>query len=211
MPWRETPATAVLAVTTIVVSALLTLAGVENHAAVVAGFIPALASGAVLPPGIGPAVPWWLTPLSATLVHGGLFHLGFNMVMLVYCGRQVERALGSVGVVILYLIGAYAAAAGQWLPDPHATAPMIGASGAISALIAAYALFYGQRRPSALGPIPAGVVHVAWLAAAWIGINLLMGVAGLGGMTIAVGAHIGGFLAGLALARPLLLLRYRTA
>lgn len=211
MPWRETPATAVLALTTIVISVLLTLAGAEAYASVVAGFIPALASGAALPPEIGLAVPWWLTPFSATLVHGGLFHLGFNMVMLIYCGRQVERALGSACFAILYLVGGYAAAAGQWLPDPHATAPMIGASGAISAIIAAYALLYGQRRARAIGPVPAGIVHVAWLAAAWIGINLLMGVAGLGGVTIAVGAHIGGFLAGLALTRPMLLLRYRGA
>ncbi|RZM08071.1 MAG: rhomboid family intramembrane serine protease, partial [Sphingomonas sp.] len=49
------------------------------------------------------------------------------------------------------------------------------------------------------------------LAAAWIGIQLLMGIAGLGGLTIAIGAHIGGFLAGLVLARPLLAWRYRGA
>ena len=55
-------------------------------------------------------------------------------------------------------------------------------------------------------------MHVVWLAAAWIGIQLMIGVAGLGGATrIAIGAHIGGFLAGLALARPLLLWRYRGA
>ena len=56
---------------------------------------------------------------------------------------------------------------------------MIGASGAISAVVGAYALLYGERRAQAIGPVPAGVVHVAWLAAAWIGIQLLIGLAGL--------------------------------
>ena len=54
------------------------------------------------------------------------------------------------------------------------------------------------------------LINIAWLAAAWIGIQLLFGYAGAtGGMSIAIAAHIGGFLAGLALARPLLMSRYR--
>ena len=89
---------------------------------------------------------------------------------------------------------------------------MIGASGALSAVVGAYALLFGQSRARAIGQFSAGVVHVVWLAAAWIGIQLMIGVAGLGGFgTIAIGAHIGGFLAGLAMARPLLLWRYRHA
>ena len=54
------------------------------------------------------------------------------------------------------------------------------------------------------GPVPGRVVQLLWLAAAWIGIQLLVGAIGLGGAEIAVGAHIGGFIAGLALTRPLL-------
>lgn len=156
-------------------------------------------------------VPAWLTPLSATLIHGGLAHLALNLVMFVYCGQLAERTLGATGIVSLYVVGAYAAALGHWAFEPGSAVPMIGASGAISAVVAAYALLYGERRARGIGPIPAGVVHVAWLAAAWVGIQLLVGVAGVGGVTIAVGAHIGGFIAGLALARPLLLWRYRAA
>ena len=55
-----------------------------------------------------------LTPLTATLVHGGLLHLGFNMLMLVWCGTQVERVLGRTGLIVLYVVGAYAAALAQW-------------------------------------------------------------------------------------------------
>ncbi|RZL71691.1 MAG: rhomboid family intramembrane serine protease [Sphingomonas sp.] len=161
-------------------------------------------------------VPAWATPLTATLIHGGWAHIALNLVMLVYCGQFVEKALGTVGLVVLYVLGAYAAAAGHWAFGPDSTAPMIGASGAISAVVGAYALLYGERRAQAIGPVPAGVVHVVWLAAAWIGIQLLMGLAGFGASVgasgpIAIGAHIGGFLAGLVLARPLLLWHYRTA
>ena len=212
MKWRDTPATSIIAALTILVSVLISLSGAESYFALIAGFIPALASGAVLPAGIGAAVPWWLTPLSATLIHAGFIHLTLNLVMMVYCGQQAERGLGWVGVVILYVVGAYAAAAGQWAQDPASPVPMIGASGAISAVLAAYALMFGKSRAKPLGPISASVVHVVWLAAAWTGIQLLIGVAGLGGESrIAIGAHIGGFLAGLILARPLLLWRYRDA
>ena len=105
----------------IVVSGLISLAGLEQDASIVGGFIPVLASGATLPPDIGFVLPYWLTPLSATLIHAGFIHLALNLVMLVYCGQQTERAVGTRGIVILYLIGAYAAALGQWAQDPGST------------------------------------------------------------------------------------------
>ena len=208
MNWREAPATAALAVATLLVSAFLILGGSLDAASLQAGFIPVRLQ--VDNPAF--VVPWLLTPLSATLVHGGWTHLGFNLIMLGFCGYETERTLGSRGLIVLYLIGAYVAAAGQWVAGPTSPVPMIGASGAISAVIAAYSLFYGKMRAKPLGPIPASVIHVLWLAAAWIGIQLLTGLAGLNGeVRIAIGAHIGGFIAGLLLARPLLRWRYRKA
>lgn len=191
-------------------SVVALLSGLMPQLAVGAGFIPVRVDHAMLPAGLPLVLPWWLTPLSATLLHAGAAHLVLNLVILVFCGLSVERTLGSTQTALLYAIGAYAAAAGQWALSPHSMAPMIGASGAISAFVAVYALFNGQRRASAVGPFSAGVVHVAWLALGWIGIQLLIGVAGLG-MPIAIGAHIGGFIAGLILARPLLLWHYRHA
>ncbi len=191
---------------------LITLLGIEGYAAIGAGFIPAsLSVDLAAPQGIIP-LPFWLTPLTATLVHGGFLHLALNMVMLVYCGRLLERALGAAGTVLLYVVGAYAGAAGHWAFGPMSAAPMIGASGAISAILAAYAMLFAERPVPAIGPIPSRVVRVVWLAAAWIVIQLLIGFASGGGLQpVAVGAHIGGFIAGLALARPLLLWRYRSA
>ena len=86
------------------------------------------------------------------------------------------------------------------------------ASGAISALVGAYAMLYGQRRPSRYSPAVARWLHIAWLAAAWIAVQLMLGlVSRTEGMAIAAAAHIGGFIAGLILARPMLAWRYRKA
>ncbi len=165
-----------------------------------------------------PWLPLWLTPLSATLVHAGWMHLVFNLLMLVFCGRYVEQLLGQGRTALIYVVGAYAAAVGQWawtalLPvEGQGLVPMIGASGAISALLGTYAMIYSQRGVRRFGPIPAYVVRILWLAAAWTALQLMIAIAGgfdafFGG--IAVGAHIGGFLAGLLLARPLLAQRFK--
>lgn len=216
MTFFETRATAIITIVTVVISGLLLVTGALPYWVVNAGFIPLRLTELGMAGGHDFAIPAWATPLTAALLHGGWAHLALNLVMLVYCGQFVERAIGTAQIVVLYIVGAYFAAAGQWVLDPRSIAPMVGASGAISAVVGAYALLYGERRARAIGPVPAGLVHVLWLAAAWIGIQLMMGVAGFGASvgangSIAVGAHIGGFLAGLVLARPLLLWRYRTA
>jgi membrane associated rhomboid family serine protease len=209
--WRDWPVTAAIALVTVVVSGLALTTGWFGDAVLGAGFIPLRFDGAPLPPEIRIVVPPLATPFTAALLHGGWTHLFLNMFMLLFCGSQVEKPLGSNGTLALYLVGAVGAAIGQYVQGPHEIEPMIGASGAISALLAAYALLYGKSRARAIGPVSANLVNAVWLALAWIGINLLMGFAGLAGMTIAVGAHIGGFLVGLALARPIFLWRYRRA
>lgn len=187
---------------------LFGMAGQGESAAMLGGFIPARIGGPPLPD----ALPVWITPLSATLLHGGVIHLVFNLLMLGYCGKETETALGPVPIVLLFLVGAYAATALQYLADPGSTVPMIGASGAISAIVGAYAILYGRPRETKLSPEMARWLHIAWLAAAWTGLQLLVGFASrLDGMAIAAAAHIGGFLAGLLMARPLLRWRYRSA
>ena len=200
--------TMTIAAVTVVSFVLLTAIGKLQTAAAVGGFIPARLSGLTV---IG-ALPIWLTPLSATLLHGGAMHIGFNLLMLLYCGREDEVAIGPAGIVVLYVVGAYAAAAAQYVVGPHSLVPMVGASGAISALVGAYAMLYGQRRPSKYSPEVARWLHIVWLAAAWLVVQLLLGlVSRTEGMAIATAAHVGGFIAGLILARPLLLWRYRKA
>ncbi|MBV9840684.1 MAG: rhomboid family intramembrane serine protease [Sphingomonadaceae bacterium] len=208
---RQPPARATigLVVATSLAWAVVASSGLTDRAAVLGGFIPARFGPA---PVLAGAVPAVLTPLTATLLHAGVLHLVFNMLMLGFCGRFVEAALGPGGTLIIYGIGAYAAAAGQYVADPTSFSPMIGASGAASAVLGAYALLYGRQVTTAKGPLSAQIVSVLWLAAAWIGLQVLVSYAASGeNMAIATAAHVGGFLCGLVLARPLLLWRYRHA
>ena len=115
------------------------------------GFIPDRFSGGVLP---FPAVPAVLTPLSATLVHSSFLHLALNLLILAWCGSWVERVLGAGPLVLLYVVSAFVAAFAQWLVGPHDNVPMIGASGAISGVIGAFALSFGRVKTG--GEVGAG-------------------------------------------------------
>jgi len=185
------------------------LSGYADQAALRLGFIPARLSGVAVP---WAAAPAFITPLTSTLVHSGLMHLAFNMLVFVWCGMAVERVLGWTGLVVLYVVGAYAAAAAQWAVDPASTMPMIGASGAISAVIGAYSLSFGRAKAVTKSPTLNRWINAAWLMVAWIVLQVMMGwLAGGQGYLLATPAHIGGFLVGLLLQRPLLLWRYRSA
>jgi membrane associated rhomboid family serine protease len=125
---------------------------------------------------------------------------------------QVERILGASGLVVLYVIGAYAAAAAQWAVDPMATVPVVGASGAISAVMGAYALSFGRARPITNNLRLNRWINVAWLMVAWVLLQMATTwLAGTRGVLVATAAHVGGFAAGLLLQRPLLLWKYRNA
>jgi membrane associated rhomboid family serine protease len=202
-------ATIAIAILTAVAWFLTAVLGADSRAAVIMGVIPARLSGLIE---ITPAVPAWLTPLSSTLVYGGALHLALNMLMLVWCGTKVERILGSAGVLMLYLVGAYTAAIAQWISSPVSPTPMIGASGAISAVIGAFALSFGQQRRIVRSASLNRTLNALWLLAAWIVLQIMTGLlAGVQGFLLATPAHIGGFIAGLLLQRPLLLWRYRKA
>lgn len=202
-------ATNVISAITALAWVVAVLSGHEDQIAAAMGFIPGRLSGIVVP---WPAVPAILTPLTATLVHSGLVHLGFNLLVFLWCGAAVEQALGKTSLIILYLVGAYAAALAQWAVDPMGIVPMVGASGAISAVIGAFALSFGRARRISSSPIVNRWVNVAWLLAAWIVLQMMMGwLAGGHGYLLATPAHVGGFAAGLLLQRPLLLWKYRNA
>ena len=205
------PRTATVAITAITALAWLAavLSGNADRAAIVMGFIPARFSGLV---NVSPAIPAFLTPLSATLVHSGLYHVGFNLLMFLWCGAQVERVLGKTGLISLYIVGAYASALAQWSVNPASVTPMIGASGAISAVVGAFALSFGRAKAFSNNLRVNRWINVIWLMIAWIVLQVMMGwLAGGQGYLLATPAHIGGFAAGLLLQRPLLLFHYRKA
>ena len=177
----------------------------EGQAAVYAlGAIPAvLLEGASLPPEIV-LVPPVATVFTSMFLHGGWMHLIGNMLYLWIFGDNVEDSMGHGRFAAFYLLCGVAAVAAQSLPDTASVVPMIGASGAISGVLGAYLLLYPHARVLVLIPLgffsriiylPAGIVLVLWFA-----LQLLSSLAAPpGGGGIAFGAHIGGFVAGLAL------------
>ena len=202
-------ATNVIAAVTALAWVIAVVTGNSEQAALAMGFIPARLSGLAVP---WIAVPTLLTPLTATLVHSGVIHIGFNLLIFRCYGSQAERVLGNTSLVILYVIGAYAAALAQWAVDPMGSVPMVGASGAISAVIGAYALSFGRAKRVSSSPAINRWVNVVWLLAAWVVLQAMTGWLANGqGYLLATPAHVGGFVAGLLLQRPLLLWRYRKA
>ena len=207
--WQHARVTLWVAGVTAVAWLLVSTIGQSQAATLWGGFIPLRANGLQGDSGLAPAI---LTPLTATLIHSGFVHLAFNLLILLFCGRSVETLLGGRGFLILYVVGAYAAAAAQYFAGPQDTTPMVGASGAISAVLGAYAMMFGRNRVKVAHPTLALWLNALWLAAAWVGLQLLLGLTfETGGARVAIAAHIGGFFAGLLLAKPLLLLRYRNA
>ena len=205
--WKTARATLAIAAVTAAAWLLTTAFGFQEQAVLWGGFIPLRVTHALAESG---PVPVLLTPLTATLVHADFLHLAFNLLFLMFCGRSVEGIIGARGDIVLYLVGAFAAAAAFWASaGPQSL--MFGASGAVSAVIGAYPMFFGRHRIRIANNLVALIVNALWLAAAWIGLQLLIGLASPDGASIATAAHIGGFLAGLLLARPLLMLRWRKA
>ena len=212
MQSANAPVTTGFALTCVILFVLLAVTGLSEQVFVAAGFIPArLGSELIAPP--GSLVPALLTPLTASLLHVDVLHLVINCVILLFIGRQIEPALGRMPMIVLFVIGAYAAAAASWLADPDSQTIHIGASGVTSALLAVFALIFNRQQVRPIGPIPGPWVRALWLAAAWIGLQLLIGFAGQVApdtryIGVGIWAHIGGFLAGLLLARPLLRWRF---
>jgi membrane associated rhomboid family serine protease len=153
-----------------------------------------------------PQLPTIVTVLTSMFTHGGLLHLGGNMLFLWIFGNNVEDAMGRFKFIIFYLLGGIAALALQIAIDPSSTAPTLGASGAIAAVLGGYILLYPRARVLTvvfiilfftLIEVPAIVVLGFWFVQ-----QILFGALGLSdpagsGGGVAYFAHIGGFVFGL--------------
>jgi membrane associated rhomboid family serine protease len=155
----------------------------------------------------GDQPPTWVTAFSSMFMHGGLLHIGGNMLFLWIFGNNVEDSMGRIRFIAFYLIGGLAAIALQTAVDPDAAVPSIGASGAVAAVLGGYLLLYPHAKVLTLVflfvffafiQIPALLFLVIWFAQqALFGLGDLTNPTG-GGGGVAYFAHIGGFLFGLA-------------
>ncbi len=185
-------------------------------AACLLGFLVQLAPGSTLEqqlalwPGQWRANPGspaqWPHLLGYMFLHGGWLHLGGNLLVLFVFGDNVEDALGHGRFLLLYLLAGLAGGALHALLGTDPEVPLVGASGAIAGLMAAYLLLYPRAKLFllAFARVPV-LVPASWFVAAWFGMNLLQALhsAPGGEQDVAWWAHIGGFVTGLALVGPL--------
>jgi membrane associated rhomboid family serine protease len=149
-----------------------------------------------------------LTAVTSMFLHGDWLHVLGNLWFLWVFGDNVEDRLGRVWFVIFYFACGLAAVATQTFVDPASSVPMVGASGAIAGVLAAYVVLYPTARVLTFLPIFFLAEVPAFLFVfVWFGIQLLNGYFALGSVGENLGgtaffAHIGGFVAGLVLVLP---------
>lgn len=177
------------------------------------GLVPAqfFDYGGNLRPGVTASDLWPF--LTATFMHGGWLHIIFNLWTLLIFGSTLEGRMGSTQFLIFYLCCAVLSTYAHGYFNPTSNVPVIGASGAIAGVLGAYAARFPTARITLLVPIVIipliFTIPALVYAAVWFGIQVLQGAwevmqPSMGG-GIAWWAHIGGFIAGLALL-PLFLL-----
>ena len=169
------------------------------------GVVPAVLFGNdSLPPGIA-RIPAELSIFTSMFMHGGWMHIIGNMLYLWIFGNNIEDTLGHVRFVLFYLLCGVAAALAQSLINTHSEVPMIGASGAIAGVLGAYMVLFPRAHVLVLVPfgfftqllrLPALLVLGFWFV-----LQLFEGglIAANGEGGVAHWAHIGGFVAGIAL------------
>ena len=170
------------------------------------GYVPAAFSGRLAE---GPDITGarWISVLVSMFLHGSVSHVAGNLLFLWIFGNNIEDVLGSVRFLLLYLLAGFGGHFAHFLSDPGSLVPTIGASGAISGILAAYLLRYPNARVHSLLflvfyvrliRIPAIVVIGLWfLQQLWQGASSLGSGASSGG--VAWFEHIGGFATGLLL------------
>jgi membrane associated rhomboid family serine protease len=201
----KTPAMVRAAIVLCLIAYALTFYGPVDEDYVVAGLglIPAVLFGtASLPEGL-PWVPEWATPLTSIFLHGSLVHLLGNMLFLWVFGDNVEDAMGHARFLAFFLLCGAAAGLTHALVTPDETRPLIGASGSVSGVVAAYLVLYPRVRLWGLflTGIPLRVPAYGAIGF-WFLLQLLSAFFS-GEAAVGWFAHLGGFVAGAALVFPL--------
>jgi membrane associated rhomboid family serine protease len=167
------------------------------------GAIPAVVFGAgSLPEEASAAIPVGLTLVTSMFLHGGWMHLLGNMLYLWIFGNNIEDVMGHAKYVVFYVLCGVLAVLSHAVTDPGSQIPMVGASGAISAVLGAYLLLFPRAHVLVLLPgvgmtrVAAGIVLGMWFVTQLVSGGMSVGATGGG---VAFFAHIGGFVAGMAL------------
>jgi membrane associated rhomboid family serine protease len=156
----------------------------------------------------GTPSPFWITLFSSMFLHAGWAHILGNMLFLYVFGIHVERSMGGFRYLVFYLVCGLGANAFEIASSLGSNLPGLGASGAISGVLAAYLLLYpGSHVRTLIGfgfffwpaRFPAWVFIGVWFL-----IQLIYGLASISAVNaggVAYSAHVGGFITGLLLVR----------
>ena len=159
--------------------------------------------------GLVPAAFSWVAVLTSMFLHGGLLHVGGNMLFLWIFGDNVEDRMGHGRFVVFYLLCGAAAALAQTAMSPDSVVPMVGASGAVAGVMGAYFVLYPHSRIVTLIPLFV-FFHVMEVPAIvflglWFVLQFVSGVGSIAAATggepaggIAFWAHVAGFVAGVS-------------
>jgi membrane associated rhomboid family serine protease len=152
-------------------------------------------------------LPFWSTLLTSMFLHGGWMHLGGNMLYLWIFGDNLEKVMGNARFLLFYLVCGIAAGLAHIVFSGGSTVPTVGASGAISGILGGYMVLFPRNRVRVLTRGGIMAVPAFAMLGFWIVIQLISGfgsiatTADTGG--VAYLAHVGGFLAGLLLVKPM--------
>ena len=155
----------------------------------------------------------WVAALVSMFLHGSFMHLAGNMLFLWIFGNNIEDRLGRVGYLVFYVLGGAIATAAHVLVQPASTIPVVGASGAIAAVMGAYLMWFPNHRIHTLFFfffIFFRDISAKWLLGIWFVMQFTDAFNPNSG--VAWGAHVGGFVFGVAaglLLRPMVLARPR--
>lgn len=149
--------------------------------------------------------PVYLTLITNMFLHGDFLHIGFNMLFLWIFGNNIEDTFGRFRFILFYLLAGIGGAFLQIATNPGSTIPNLGASGAISGILAAYLILFPRARVLTVIPIififEIVRIPAIILIGFWFALQILSGLFSLGGDGggVAYFAHIGGFVAGLVM------------
>ncbi len=152
-------------------------------------------------------LPFWSTLLTSMFLHGGWLHLGGNMLYLWIFGDNLEHRMGRARFLVFYLACGIAAGLAHIVFNSGSTVPTVGASGAISGVLGGYLLLFPKNRVRILTRGGIAAVPAFYVLGFWIFIQFINSAGAMartsdtGGGGVAYLAHVGGFVAGLALAK----------
>ncbi|MDB5705805.1 MAG: hypothetical protein JWN66_2921 [Sphingomonas bacterium] len=154
----------------------------------------------------------WLSPLASVFLARDFVSAIFNLIFLLITGRFVEKAVRPVGLGAIFVAGAYGGALARLILTWSSGVPSAGLDPAVFAVIGAYFMLYGVPRAFPIAQGHGRWAQIGILAGVWLAIQIAFSIAAQSfELSVTIVEPIGGLLAGMALARPLLAWTYRKA